>query len=336
MGLLQDNAEVRRLLDLQDGVISRRQALETGMPPTAVALFVRRRIWTQVHLGVYVDHTGPPTWRQRAWAAVLACAPAALDGWSAIRAHEGPGRRGYDDAAPIQVLVDHSRRVQAPAGVVVRRSRRFAEAVHPHRCPPRLQYDDAVIDLADRARDDLSAVALLADACGSRRTTAARLLATARAMPRLRRRAWLESVLADVAEGTCSVLEHGYLTLVERPHGLPRGERQAPARDADGRRLMRDVRYGGERPPWRQLVELDGALFHTSVAARHRDLSRDLDAAAAGEETVRLGYGQVFSEGCRTAYQLARLLRRRGWRGHGHACPRCPAELDWGGFAEAG
>lgn len=334
--MLQANADVRRLLDLQDGVISRKQALDTGMSATGVALFVRRRIWRPIHPGVYVDHTGPPTWRQRAWAAVLACAPAALDGRSAVRAHEGPGRRDHDDTGPIEVVIGHDRRVRAPDGVILRRSRRFTDAAQTHLSPPRLRYDDAIVDLADRARDDLAAVALLADACGSRRTTATRLLAASRRMSRLRRRAWIEAILADVVEGTCSVLEHGYLTLVERPHGLPRGERQAGATDHDGRRLLRDVRYGGERPPWRQLVELDGRLFHTSAAARHRDLTRDLDAAVDGEETVRLGYGQVFADGCRTACQLARLLRRRGWPGQAHPCPRCRAAVDRGNLDQAG
>ncbi|HWU21632.1 MAG TPA: type IV toxin-antitoxin system AbiEi family antitoxin domain-containing protein [Nocardioides sp.] len=336
MNRLQSNSAVSELLRLQDGVISRRQAIASGMTPTDVARFVRRRLWSQVHPGVYVDHTGPPTWHQRAWAAVLACAPAALDGHSAMRAHEGPGRRGFDEGGPIEVVIDHSRRVRAPNGVVIRRSRRYADAVQSNLTPPRLRYDDAVLDLADRSRDDLAAIGLIADACGSRRTTASRLLAVAHTLPRLRRRRWLESILTDVAEGTCSVLEHGYLTRVERPHGLPRGDRQVMARDSDGRRTFRDVRYSGERPRWCQLVELDGRLFHESLAARRRDLNRDLDAAVAGEETVRLGFGQVFADSCRTAYQISRLLQRRGWRGSGHACPSCPSELDWGDLAQAG
>ncbi|KAA1421675.1 type IV toxin-antitoxin system AbiEi family antitoxin domain-containing protein [Nocardioides humilatus] len=68
------------LLSQQDGVIARRQMLSTGFTPAFVARKVRRREWVQVHPGVYVDHTGALTWQQRAWAAVLACWPAALDG----------------------------------------------------------------------------------------------------------------------------------------------------------------------------------------------------------------------------------------------------------------
>nr|WP_240044398.1 hypothetical protein [Nocardioides albidus] len=276
-----------------------------------------------VHPGVYVVHTGPLTWRQRAWAAVLFHQPAALDGWSAIRAHEGPGRHGFDGRGPIEVVVPHASTPVRVDGVTVRRSRRFAEIAHTGLTPPRLRYDDAIIALADRTGDELQAVAILADACGSRRTTATRLQARLAETPRLRRRTWLSGVLADVAEGTCSVLEHAYLTKVERPHGLPRGDRQSPDRGADGRRIYRDVVYRGHRPPWVQHVELDGHLFHESAGARDRDLERDLDAAVGLADTVRLGYGQVVGRPCSTAAKLGLLLQRRGWRGTPRMCPAC-------------
>lgn len=212
---------IAALLALQDGVISRRQALDQGLLPHAIERLLRRRDWVAVHPGVYVDHTGPPSWHQRAWAAVLACWPAALDGRSSLRAHEGPGRRG-GDTGPISVMVAHHRRIDPPAGVRVRRSRRFDEQVRWNLSPPRLPYDDTVVEIADCAVRELDVVAALADACGARRTTAARLRARVDATPRLHRRALLLSVLDDVAAGTCSVLEHRFLTHVERPHGLPR------------------------------------------------------------------------------------------------------------------
>jgi hypothetical protein len=52
-----------------------------------------------------------------------------------------------------------------------------------------------------------------------------------------------------------SALEHRYLRDVERPHRLPRGVRQAPARNADGGRTeYRDVLYEA----YLVAVELDG------------------------------------------------------------------------------
>lgn len=319
--------EIGRLLELQDGVIARRQALAAGMTSTEVKRRVRRREWVPVHPGVYVNHTGPLTWRQRAWAAVLACWPAALDGESAMRAHEGPGRRRADDAR-IDVLVAHARTVVAPEGVRVRRSRRYEDAVQAHLSPPRLRYDDAVLDLADRADGVVATVAILTDACGGRRTTASRLRTRMDELSRLRQRSRLADLLADVADGTCSVLEHGYLTLVERPHGLPAGLRQVPATSSSGRRMFRDVLHGGSRPRWRLVVELDGRLFHSSARARDADLERDLDAAVDRDETVRLGYGQVYERPCATAARLARVMQRLGWRGRPLRCPNCPPTAD--------
>lgn len=247
--------EIEALLAHQDGVIARSQTLAAGCSPTQVARLLRRRDWIPVHPGVYVNHTGPLTWRQRAWAAVLACAPAALEGWSAIRAHEGPGRRDHDDDAPIRVVVRHGRQKAAPDGVRVRGSRRFDESVQMHLSPPRQRYDDAIIELADRTEDDLRALAILADACGGRRTSATRLLTRMDTMSRLSRRSWLAEVLLDVAESTCSVLEQAYLARVERAHGLPRGLRQVEAHDGQDRRMLREVvlvRPLQDRRGWRQ------------------------------------------------------------------------------------
>jgi hypothetical protein len=84
------------------------------------------------------------------------------------------------------------------------------------------------------------------------------------------------------------VLEHGYLTKVERPHQLPVAERQTRLGSTLGV-IYRDARYETFE------VELDGRLFHSGVEQRDRDLDRDLDAAVDGRSTVRLGYGQVFS-----------------------------------------
>ncbi|MEZ0579569.1 hypothetical protein [Nocardioides sp. MH1] len=221
------------------------------------------------------------------------------------------------------MLVAHHRRVAAPAGVIARRSRRFDEQVSWNLSPPRMTYDDTVIEIADTAERELDLIAALADACGGRRTTAARLRARIDTIPRLHRRALLTSVLDDVAVGTCSVLEHRYLTDVERRHGLPRGTRQDRVVRSD-RRMFRDVVYRDPRRSWVQVVELDGRLDHDSATARDRDMERDLDAAIEREHTVRLGYGQVLGRPCRTAAKIGRLLNLRGWNGTVQRCPDCP------------
>jgi len=307
---------VQVLLD-QDGVIARRQALASGMSVSDIARQLRRRAWASVHPGVYIDHTGPLTWLQRSWAAVLFSWPAALSHESAIRAGDGPGRRGRDDSV-IHVAVDWSRNLVEPPGVVIHRTRDLDRRVRWNMSPPRVRYEEAVLDLAADATSDLDAIAVLADACGARRTTALRLVGTLNRRTRIARRAWLDAVLRDVAEGTCSVLEHGYLDRVERPHGLPRGRRQVSRRHPDQSEYS-DVDYD----EFGVIVELDGRVFHESARARDRDMDRDLDAAVDDKETLRVSYGQVFDRGCRTATKIATVLGRRGWRGEPHPCREC-------------
>lgn len=309
--------DLTRLLHLQDGVVSRPQALASGLTVADIRRLVRRREWARVHPGVYVRHTGPLSWQQRAWAAVLACAPAAKAGRSALRAWDGPGRRGHDDTAPIEVVVDARRTVVAPTGVVLRRRRALEDLVAWQLHPPRLRLEEVVLDLADAAADEMAAVAVLADALSSRRTTAHRLRDHLRARPRLARRDHLALLLDDVASGACSVLERAYLRDVELAHGLPIAQRQVRASSRGT--VYRDVLY----PAWATVVELDGRLDHTLALDRDRDLDRDLDAAAGSLLTVRLGWGQVVGRPCRTAAHVAAVLRSRGWPGPATTCPRC-------------
>lgn len=117
------------------------------------------------------------------------------------------------------------------------------------------------------------------------------------------------------------MLEHGYLTRVERPHGLPRAGRQVRERTPGGP-VIRDASYDD----YGVIVELDGRADHTSAGDRDRDLERDLAVALDGRLTVRLGWGQVFDRPCRTAERVAGALRSRGWRGDLTGCSAC---LGW-------
>lgn len=199
-------------------------------------------------------------------------------------------------------------------GVCVRRIDRLSERVLWNTGPPRLRYEDAAIDVAGRARSDLAAVVALADMVQSRRSTASRLATEVNSRTRIPRRDWLRDVLTDIADGTCSVLEHGYLTRVVRAHALPIGERQV--RSSNGSRVVyRDTAHANGL-----IVELDGRLFHDTASQRDADLERDLDAAVDGKDTVRLGWGQVFDRTCQTASKMAVLHLARGWSGHPQAC----------------
>lgn len=311
--------DLDEVLHIQCGVVARHQLLAVGAQPHDIARMVRQRALARIHPGVYVDHTGPPTWRQRAWAACLYHWPAALAGPSALRAVVGPGWRYHDDAGPIYVAIDECRRCAVLPGHRLRRVTGLDDLVLWSGSPPRMKLEEAALDAALARPDEWGRVALLADVCQSRRTTAERILDALETRSRVRDRAWLASVLTDIAAGTCSTLEHGYLTRVERPHGLPSSIRQR--HDSSG---LGPVRHDVDYAPFPLVVELDGRLFHDTAMQRDRDLDRDLDLATGGRRCVRLGWGQVFSRPCRTAARIGILLAAAGWPGSPRRCgPGC-------------
>jgi hypothetical protein len=228
-----------------------------------------------------------------------------------MRAADGPGR-ATGDGGPIQVVVPRSRRVVARRGVTVTRTFLLYDRVQWHLGPPRMRYDEAALDVALGAAGDLAAVGAVARAVQGRHTTAVRMQKALASRKKAPRRDFLDAVLRDVAQGTCSVLEHAYLTRVERPHGLPHAERQQRAGTITGV-VYRDV-VVGER-----IIELDGRLWHDTAEQRDRDFERDLDAAVDGHDTVRLTWGQVVGRPCSTAAKVSALLERDGWP-PGRAC----------------
>ena len=302
---------IRATLDSQAGVVSRAQLRALEIPPHDIRRLIRRRELSVVHPGVYLDHTGDPTWLQRSWAAVLFCWPAALAAESAMRAADGPGRRHGEDG-PIRVAISRDRRVVAPAGISVVRTFGLGERVLWNLGPPRMRYDEAALDVALAAQGEFGAIGAVARAVQTQHTTAARMRVALDARSRAPRRDFIAAVLDDVAAGACSVLEHGYLTRVEVPHGLPTAHRQQRGSTSAGV-VYRDATYGVLD------LELDGRLFHDTAEARDADFERDLDGAVDGRTAVRLSWGQVFERSCSTAAKVSRLLVARGWPG-GRAC----------------
>lgn len=60
------NDEIERLLKSQAGVVSRRQSLAALLKDQDIRRLLRRNDWSLIHDGVYVDHTGSPTWGESA------------------------------------------------------------------------------------------------------------------------------------------------------------------------------------------------------------------------------------------------------------------------------
>lgn len=300
---------LRAHLLMQDGVASHAQLTAGGLRKADIERRLRRRELRRVHPRVYVDHAGPMSWTQRAWAAVLYAEPAYLC-WTSV---EEP--RGRDDGAPIHVAIDHSRRIRPQDGIIIHRMAGLEQRAYGG-TPPRLAVEDNALAMAHVATKEIDAIARLAEVASRTYVTPDSLRAALDRYPSIRRRALLAGLIDDLEAGTHSVLEHGYLTKVERAHGLPAGARQV-LRSGPAGTQFRDVDYAA----YQLVVELDGALGHDSWRDQARDADRALDdLAAAGSLTARLRFHQVFDTPCQTATRIARILRRNGWTGVMKAC----------------
>jgi hypothetical protein len=322
----------RDLVELQHGVISRRQALDAGIEATTVRSILRSGRWVPVHRGVYLIHTGEPDREGTFWAALLRAGPHAMLSHFTAAEVAGlipppAGRRDRGDQRDqrsgratqlVHLSVPRDQHVLPIAGAVLHRRAHAGQLRQPAALPPRTRIEETTLDLAlgEATLDD--AFGWLARACGSRLTTAIHLDAALARRPRVRWRRELTAVLADIAGGAHSLLELKYLRGVERPHGLPEGKRQR--KSARGPHTQyRDVLY----EQFGVCVETDGSMAHP-LDARLLDRQRDNAAAVGGLVTLRYGWLEVSQHPCLVAAEVAAVLRTHGWAGPATPCsPAC-------------
>jgi hypothetical protein len=303
-----------QLLDLQRGALSRSQAHACGLTDDAITARLAGSRWQRIHQGVYAAFTGPLPRSTRLWAALLRAGPGST--LSHRTAAELDGLTDESDET-IHVTVPAGRRIGPFDGVEVHYSRQLDAKRHPALLPPRTRIEHTVLDLVDGASSIDEVLMWVTRACQRRRTTPARLGSALACRPNVRWAAELTAVFADVDEGAHSVLEVLYRRRVERPHGLPRGRGQSPARSGPGRHV--DVEY----EDYRTRVELDGRIGHVEEGA-FRDMDRDNATTIDGLAGLRYGWAQVFGRPCATAAHVARVLRSSGWRGRLRRCgPTC-------------
>ena len=308
--------DCRQLIELQRGVLARWQAPTVGLEWAIIKSRLQSDRWRPLYWGVYATFTGEPSREAALWAAVLRAGPEAVLSHETAAELDGLTR---ERSAVVHVTVPGGKRVDPVPGLRVHRSLRLDEARHPSRVPPRTRAEETVLDLTQAARTFDAAFGWLCQACGSRLTTPDRLLAAMNLRPRVRWRDSLRDALSDISDGAHSALEVHYVRDVERPHGLPRARRQARIRRGPGRIYLDNL---VER--YRVCVELDGRAAHP-VAERWRDIQRDNASAADGIITLRYGWADVTRWPCRTADQIATVLRLRGWAGTPTPCRRgCP------------
>jgi hypothetical protein len=306
---------LRELAEFQRGVLARGQVLDAGLTRKFIAVRVERGNWQRMYSGVYAAFSGEPLRESVLWAAVLAAGPGAMLSHQTAAELDGLSDK---PSSLIHLTVPGDRRVRARPGLVVHLSSRASQAVHPARTPPRTRVEETVIDLWEASRTVDDAVSWVARSLGRRLTTQAKLGAAVQARTKLTRRALLEELLDPEMAGLHSILEHRYVRDVERPHGLPKGTRQAVAL-VGGHKLYRDTLY----KKYKLVVELDGRLFHPDET-RWADIERDNAAATEGFTTLRYGTVALITAPCQVAAEIAKLLTARGFAGAHPCSPGCP------------
>jgi hypothetical protein len=204
--------------------------------------------------------------------------------------------------------------------VVIHRSRCLVPDWQPPWHLPRTTVADTVLDLVATARTFDDAHGWISRAVGRRLTSPQLLRETLARRSRIRWRAWITAALQDAADGVHSPLERHYVHGVERAHGLPTARRQAKRRHGSASRYLDNLYEGFDL-----CVEVDGLVAHPPEG-RRRDTHRDNANLVQGTETLRYGWPDATERRCRTAAEIAVVLRRRGWKGTLRPCgPDCTA-----------
>jgi hypothetical protein len=305
------------VLRYQASVVTRAQALESGLSDDAIRHRVATGRWQRLYEGVYATFSGPVPRQAQLWAAVL------YAGAGAVLSHETAAefQRLVDrPASHIHLTLPSARQVAEQEGLKIRRSRTLLpDRRFPPGVLPQTFVDDTLLDLVDQAETIDEVCALVTRAFGRRLTSEGRLRATANLRKRLRWRTDLDALITEAARGTHSLLEHRYDRDVERAHGLPASKRQAPYTKPGGGKGFRDRLY----QEYGVLVELDGAAAHQEEN-RWADRDRDNHAATQRKQTLRFGWRHVRHETCRTAAMTATVLMNHGWQGSATRCsPEC-------------
>lgn len=307
--------ELHELAWAQEGVLTSGQALGGGLTRAMIRSRLEQGRWQRLQTGVYAVFSGLPGRRTVLWGAVLRAGPGAMLSYQTAAELAGLTDR---PSARIYITVPGDRYVERIPGLVMRRSSRAGQARHPVLTPPRTRLEDTVLDLAGTAATLDDAVGWITRALGRRLTTQAQLIDAMALRAKLRWRRQLTQGLTAEWDGVHSSLEYRYLRDVERPHGLPRGIRQARARQGPGT-IYRDVLYD----QYAVAVELDGRAAHPGDQ-RWPDIQRDNAAAADGILTLRYGWFDVTERPCQVAAQVAQVLQLRGFTFARGCCPACP------------
>jgi hypothetical protein len=309
------------LLDRQDGVIARWQALGL-MTEKSLRHKVATGRWRSVHRGVLLTYGGSVTGVQRWWIAVLAARPqqvstveqqpgmsfllpaAVLGGLTALQAI---GLRGIG-SDHIHVIVPNAGRVTPPARVAVHRVRELpSEDRHPLVRPPATSPGRSLVEAAAWSRSSDEARLIIAASFQQAIITADDVYPVLDRMPTVRRRRLILATVRDCAGGSHSIGELNLVGLCRRGR-LPLPTRQLCHRDATGRVRYLDACFDD----WHLVVEIDGA-HHADVGQMWEDSVRQNDLLLAGYKVLRYPVHVLRTQPHRVIAEIRAALQAAGW-----------------------
>ena len=228
----------------QSGLLSRHQLIGLGVTRSVVRAQLAARRWCQRSEHVFSVSTGPLSWEQRLWLAVLHAGPDALiGGLTAARVH---GLRSWE-REDITVLVDDPLSFEPLAGVRFFRTRRPLAELRGREELPLCRLEPAVLLFAGYEPNQRTAHGAIAAVVQQRLTTVTALRTWLERLRPLRRAKQFRPLLDDIEGGAHSLAEVDVRRAC-REYGvaLPRGQR--PRFDRRGRRRYTDLRV--ETPGW--------------------------------------------------------------------------------------
>jgi hypothetical protein len=314
---VEDPEEWMRLVQAQDGLVTRRQANELGVTDGQIAAHIAAGRWNLRKFGVLATFTGPlsPAARRRA-ALLFVPGPAALSHASAAAVL---GLRREDETAPVHVVVPYGSSARGCEGVAVHRSRAFDHIVVDDD-PPRVGKVHTIVDLAVDAPSARQAMRTLTALAAGHRVAAVDLEKAIELRRPRRYRRPLQDAVSLLREGVGSILETDWALDVERAHGLPAPTRQFPV-VVEGRWRYEDLLYA--LPLGVLIVRLDGWRAHADRRTARIDRARDNAAELAHRARMTFGWEEVHHEPCATAALAGQRMRELGWRGDLLRCTAC-------------
>ena len=297
-------ARVRRLADVQSGVLHRRQLYAAGITRSQLRAELRAerwRSWGRQTIAVHTGQLGQPAVFQRA--VFETGADAALDGISALTA---AGLEHFESSL-VHVSVSKSTTYRHSRGVRVHETRRRCDADVLGTSPPRVRAEVAAIRAALWATSSRQAALILMMVVQQRIATPAALQEAFVLIKRDRRRRSIAAVLADVAAGAHSMGELDFARMC-RSRGLPEPDRQVRRRLPSGRVFL-DVyweRYG-------VVVEIEG-LHHLLPDVAIADSLRQNWLTIDNDKLLRIPLIGLRVAADEFLEQVEQLLSAHGWQ----------------------